>query len=133
MTRSYSTAANRHNNREQERVISTTPKLSIRRNPGGNSTENGVKNEVKKEEKSSVISNGGDGLGQNGQEIIDVKSQTSSSLSGIVEDAHDIVAKKREGIKKKNDGGSKGSKKFKTDGNKFFKQYKPKYRGDFYA
>ena len=158
MTRSYSTATKKHGSNENSRnssleqdttdnkhdtkrdnnkTTTIAPKPEIRRNrPLSKNAvkEDEMKKEITKTEIAapfidlSLIAE----LNQNTY----IKSQASSSLSGTVEDSHDIIAKKREQhdiINKQRKNSSSQSKKFKTDANQFFKQYTPKFRGYDYG
>ena len=140
MTKSYSTAAKKFNTatateksrNNNSRHSSLEQNLSDDNNNQDNTTTiEKEKNEKEKKKEKNVVEIAGEVYS------LDTKSN-NSTISEKVEDVHDIIAKKRQDkISKKSTNSpssSSHSKKFKTmDGNKFFKQYKPKYQRYDYA
>ena len=161
MTRSYSTATKKHDSNENSRSSSlekdkttdnkhetklgnkktttTAPQLENHRNLA--LQQSAVKdNEMKKQDEKTeeaVPFIDLNLIAELNHKSTDTKSQASSRVSGtVLDDSHDIIAKKREQhdvIYKQRKNTSSQSKKFKTDANQFFKQYTPKFRGYDYS
>ena len=141
MTRSYSTAAKKVTAPEttvsiiksDSRHSSLEQNLSDDNQDNNNNTTSTIEEEENAQKTQKIVEIAGEVYS------LDTKSNKSSSISEKVEDVHDIIAKKRQEKNSKkstnnNSPSSSYSKKFKTmDGNKFFKQYKPKYQRYDYA